>query len=121
MATDHWIRSCTDVFVGEQLWTLVVVDEAHRLKDRTSLLFRAMDKIPTAYRLCLTGTPIQNSIEELITLLTFTGQSDFPKVVKELKMQHMEEKPQLLIQIQEVCFICFIAKNVKKNCVDNRF
>ena len=40
----------------------LVVDEAHRLKNRASKLFHRLEKISTFGRVLLTGTPLQNNL-----------------------------------------------------------
>ena len=52
-------------------WDYVVVDEGHRLKNCNCRLGIELRKIPTKYRLLLTGTPLQNDMEELWSLLNF--------------------------------------------------
>ena len=49
----------------------MVVDEAHCLKNPKGLRYKNMDKFSTSHRLLLTGTPIQNSPKELMSLLCF--------------------------------------------------
>lgn len=43
---------------------LIVCDEGHRLKDRQSQTNIGLSKIRTWRRILLTGTPIQNNLEE---------------------------------------------------------
>ncbi len=52
-------------------WGYLVVDEAHRLKNRSSLLFEALAKVNASRRLLLSGTPLQNNLGELWSLLSF--------------------------------------------------
>ena len=52
-------------------FTLVVVDEAHRLKNENSLLSVIVRYFSSRYRLLLTGTPLQNNLHELWALLNF--------------------------------------------------
>ncbi len=47
------------------------MDEAHRLKNRSSVLFAKLKRIHTRQRLLLTGTPLQNNLNELWALLSF--------------------------------------------------
>ncbi|KAF7015151.1 unnamed protein product [Triticum aestivum] len=49
-------------------WELVVVDEAHRLKNEKSKLYTACLGITTQKRFCLTGTIMQNKIMELFNV-----------------------------------------------------
>ncbi|KAL1506998.1 hypothetical protein AB1Y20_007861 [Prymnesium parvum] len=55
-------------------WAYAVVDEAHRLKNRQSVLYRCLlDELDLGGvpRLLLTGTPVQNEPAELFNLLHF--------------------------------------------------
>ncbi|XP_026286937.1 chromodomain-helicase-DNA-binding protein 1 isoform X2 [Frankliniella occidentalis] len=59
------------VFLGSQSWAALMVDEAHRLKNDDSLLYKALKDFQTNHRLLITGTPLQNSLKELWALLHF--------------------------------------------------
>jgi SWI/SNF-related matrix-associated actin-dependent regulator of chromatin subfamily A member 2/4 len=50
-------------------WKYLVIDEAQRMKDRDSKLAKAFDKFSFDKRLLLTGTPLQNELRELWSLL----------------------------------------------------
>jgi SNF2 family DNA or RNA helicase len=50
---------------------------AHRLKNKESKLFKALSQLSTEHRVLLTGTPIQNNIEELWTLLHYIEPKSF--------------------------------------------
>ena len=52
-------------------WGFIVVDEGHRLKNIDCVLMREIKKIPAAARMVLTGTPLQNNLAELWSLLNF--------------------------------------------------
>ena len=58
-------------FLGAHAWAALLVDEAHRLKNDDSLLYRALVQFDTNFRLLITGTPLQNSLRELWALLRF--------------------------------------------------
>lgn len=49
---------------------LVVVDEAHHLRRRTSSAWRLVSELPRKYVLLLTATPVQNELDELYNLVT---------------------------------------------------
>lgn len=57
-------------------WTLLVVDEAHKLKNRETVLYKSLFGFP-GFRVLLTGTPVQNNLNELYSLLHFASASDF--------------------------------------------
>jgi len=52
-------------------WCYLVVDEGHRLKNRNSKLGAALRGLTTSHRLLLSGTPLQNNLGELWSLLNF--------------------------------------------------
>ncbi|KAJ2081162.1 putative ATPase [Coemansia sp. RSA 988] len=52
-------------------WKYVIVDEGHRLKNMNCKLMRDLKALQSANRLLLTGTPLQNSLSELWSLLNF--------------------------------------------------
>lgn len=45
-------------------WDYVVLDEGHVIKNPATKLFQSMQRLPSTHRLLLTGTPIQNKLEE---------------------------------------------------------
>jgi SNF2 family DNA or RNA helicase len=51
-------------------WDLVVVDEAHHLRNRTTQLWRFASELQKQFILLLTATPVQNNLEELFNLVT---------------------------------------------------
>lgn len=58
-------------------WKALIVDEAHRLKNIKSRLFEDLSSVPRDFCLLLTGTPLQNSTEELWALLHFCDPISF--------------------------------------------
>ncbi|KAJ6286390.1 SNF2 family N-terminal domain-containing protein [Bipolaris maydis] len=52
-------------------WYRLVLDEAHYIRNPLRKQFRAIQTIPAHIRWCLTGTPIQNSLEDLAALVKF--------------------------------------------------
>ncbi len=53
----------------EHTWDLLMVDEAHKLKDKSTTRWEFVDKIPKKRFLILTATPFQNDLLELYNLL----------------------------------------------------
>ncbi|CAI2355389.1 unnamed protein product [Caenorhabditis sp. 36 PRJEB53466] len=58
-------------------WAALVVDEAHRLKNNQSSFFKNLCEYKIQYRVLLTGTPLQNNLEELFHLLNFLAPDRF--------------------------------------------
>lgn len=52
-------------------WRYMVIDEAHRIKNEKSKLSEIVREFKTTNRLLLTGTPLQNNLHELWSLLNF--------------------------------------------------
>ncbi|CAI7590746.1 unnamed protein product [Penicillium crustosum] len=52
-------------------WFRIVLDEAHYIRNRATKQFQAVVNLSAQHRWCLTGTPIQNSIEDLGALVAF--------------------------------------------------
>jgi SNF2 family DNA or RNA helicase len=52
-------------------WTYVVLDEAQAIKNHDSQTARAARHLKSDYRLCMTGTPVENRLEELWSLFRF--------------------------------------------------
>ncbi|XP_004508307.1 ISWI chromatin-remodeling complex ATPase CHR11-like [Cicer arietinum] len=96
-------------------WRYVIIDEAHRIKNENSLLSKTMRLYNTNYRLLITGTPLQNNLHELWSLLNFllpeifssaetfdewfqiSGENDQQEVVQQL---HKVLRPFLLRRLK---------------------
>jgi len=69
--------------LSARTWNAVVLDEAQAIKNPDSQTARAAYALPASFRLALTGTPVENRLEELWSLMHFTnrgllgGRSDF--------------------------------------------
>ncbi|KAL9226735.1 hypothetical protein vseg_002510 [Gypsophila vaccaria] len=58
-------------------WECMVVDEGHRLKNKDSKLFLMLKQFSSKHRVLLTGTPLQNNLDELFVLMHFLDAGKF--------------------------------------------
>ncbi|KAG8356800.1 hypothetical protein FVEN_g5469 [Fusarium venenatum] len=52
-------------------WEFIIIDEGHRMKNADAKLFQQLRQFHSATRLLITGTPLQNNLKELWSLLHF--------------------------------------------------
>ena len=76
-----WITSYTLVTNDQQIfkrkaWHYMILDEAHNIKNFQSIRWQTLLTFNTQARLLLTGTPLQNNLTELWSLLFFLMPSD---------------------------------------------
>ncbi|MBI5245436.1 MAG: DEAD/DEAH box helicase [Elusimicrobia bacterium] len=50
-------------------WDLIIIDEAHHLRNRNTVLWRFASELRSPYLLMLTATPVQNDLDELFNLI----------------------------------------------------
>ncbi|XP_066907569.1 chromodomain-helicase-DNA-binding protein Mi-2 homolog [Halyomorpha halys] len=101
LLTSYELISIDVACLGSIEWAVLVVDEAHRLKSNQSKFFRLLASYNIAYKLLLTGTPLQNNLEELFHLLNFltpekfndlaTFQNEFADISKEEQVKRLHE------------------------------
>ncbi|XP_058807759.1 chromodomain-helicase-DNA-binding protein Mi-2 homolog isoform X2 [Phymastichus coffea] len=101
LLTSYELISIDSACLGSIDWAVLVVDEAHRLKSNQSKFFRLLASYNIAYKLLLTGTPLQNNLEELFHLLNFlcrdkfndlaAFQNEFADISKEDQVKKLHE------------------------------
>lgn len=77
LLTSYELITIDMAVLGSIDWACLVVDEAHRLKNNQSKFFRVLNGYSLQHKLLLTGTPLQNNLEELFHLLNFLTPERF--------------------------------------------
>lgn len=106
-------------------WEYLIVDEAHKLKNEESQISQRLRQLDSRYRLLLTGTPLQNNLHELWSLLNFllpeifTSSSDFDEWFnlggnEELTEQEKEVKNKQVIEQLHRILRPFLLRRIKK-------
>ncbi|CDQ67364.1 unnamed protein product [Oncorhynchus mykiss] len=99
-------------------WRCVIIDEAHRLKNRNCKLLDSLKMLDLEHKVLLTGTPLQNTVEELFSLLhflepaQFSSESEFLRDFGDLKT---EEQVQKLQAILKPMMLRRLKEDVEKN------
>lgn len=76
--------------VTEQFYDLVIVDEAHHLRNRTTLSWKLVNQIKKKFIFLLTATPVQNNLIELFNLITLLKPGQF-KTEKQFKEEYIQK------------------------------
>lgn len=108
-------------FLKTQKWTYIIVDEGHRIKNHQCLLAKMLRTLHSMNRLLLTGTPLQNNLAELWSLLNFLLPEIFDDLavfeswfdVNEMKTQNAEFTEKILKQEEEKRIIASLREILK--------
>jgi len=92
VASLHTLKQPAQLAVPRQVqWDILIVDEAHYLRNRDSLAWQAVNALPRHFLLLLTATPVQNSLEELYNLVTLLQPGQLPSP-KEFRARFIDPK-----------------------------
>uniref|UniRef100_A0A3Q1HJM0 DNA helicase n=1 Tax=Anabas testudineus TaxID=64144 RepID=A0A3Q1HJM0_ANATE len=103
--------------LGNINWAFLGVDEAHRLKNDDSLLYKTLMEFRSNHRLLITGTPLQNSLKELWSLLHFLMPDKFDSW-EDFEDEHgkgRENGYQSLHKVLEPFLLRRVKKDVEKS------
>uniref|UniRef100_A0A914W740 SWI/SNF-related matrix-associated actin-dependent regulator of chromatin subfamily A containing DEAD/H box 1 homolog n=1 Tax=Plectus sambesii TaxID=2011161 RepID=A0A914W740_9BILA len=109
----------------------IIYDEGHMLKSCTTARYRNLMKIRGKRKLLMTGTPLQNSLMELISLMYFTMTSMFTDYLSDINqvLQQFQQKTtgaqtsalyeQEKIEQAKAILQPFILRRLKKNVLQS--
>ncbi|MFC1712966.1 DEAD/DEAH box helicase [Candidatus Poribacteria bacterium] len=80
--------------ISKITYDMLIVDEAHYLRNRNTLVWKFVNSLKKKYMLMLTATPIQNSLEELYNIITILKPGQL-RTVSEFKRTFMERGERL--------------------------
>jgi ATP-dependent DNA helicase len=122
-------------FLTKYRWKFIIVDEGHRLKNMNCKLIRELKTYDSTNRLLLTGTPLQNNLSELWSLLNFLlpevfddyayfeDYFDFSKLEEKDKESHVafleEQKQKNLVGSLHALLKPFLLRRVKTDVETN--
>ncbi|KAF2639485.1 hypothetical protein P280DRAFT_470138 [Massarina eburnea CBS 473.64] len=108
-------------------WQFIIIDEGHRIKNLDCRLIRELQSYQSANRLLITGTPLQNNLVELWSLLhfllptvfdklsTFESWFDFSGLKDKSSFEQLlsEERQQYLVKSLHAVLKPFLLRRVK--------
>jgi SNF2 family DNA or RNA helicase len=71
--TSYGVATRDRAALGQLTWTRVVCDEAQNIKNHATKQARAVRALPAVARIALTGTPVENRLSELWSIMEFTN------------------------------------------------
>ncbi len=71
--TTYGLLSRIDASITQKEWNIILLDEAHNIKNRDTKCSKTAMSLQGQFRLALTGTPIQNHLGEIWNLFQFTN------------------------------------------------
>ncbi|PIN15481.1 putative helicase [Handroanthus impetiginosus] len=98
-------------------WECMIVDEGHRLKNKDSKLFSMLKQYSSRHRVLLTGTPLQNNLDELFMLMHFLDAGKFASLEdfqEEFKDINQEEQISRLHKMLAPHLLRRVKKDVMK-------
>jgi len=110
-------------------WQFIIIDEGHRIKNLDCRLIRELQTYRSANRLLITGTPLQNNLTELWSLLhfllptvfdklsTFESWFDFSGLKDKSSFEQLlsEERQQYLVKSLHAVLKPFLLRRVKSD------
>lgn len=102
MLTTYDVIRIEDNHFLKQEWSYLVLDEGHKLKDTESIISQTVKKLICDHKLLLTGTPIQNDLKELWSLLNTMMPYIFNNVEEFVLLVQAEDGVKMLQKMMKI-------------------
>ncbi|RYP17389.1 hypothetical protein DL767_010030 [Monosporascus sp. MG133] len=97
-------------------WYRVILDEAHTIKNRNAKATKACYELRSVYRWCLSGTPMQNNLDELQSLVKFLRikpYDDLREWKEHFEIPMKQGKGEVAIRRLHSLLRCFMKRRTK--------
>ncbi|KAI0693693.1 SNF2 family N-terminal domain-containing protein [Cerioporus squamosus] len=104
-------------------WWRVVLDEAHNIKNRNTKAAIACCALDAKYRWCLTGTPMQNNVEEIFSLIKFLRISplnDWPTFNTQIAKPVKAGRPVRALKRLQVVLRAIMLRRTKATIINGK-
>ncbi|KAJ6656369.1 hypothetical protein lerEdw1_003872 [Lerista edwardsae] len=88
MVLANWEQLSSSVQHQKFVWDYIILDEAHKIKTPSAKTTESVHAIPAQNRILLTGTPVQNNLQELWSLFDFACQGELLGTAKTFRMEY---------------------------------
>jgi SNF2 family DNA or RNA helicase len=98
-------------------WYRVILDEAHTIKNRNAKSTKACYDLRSIYRWCLSGTPMQNNLDELQSLVKFLRIKPYDDIREwkdHIELPMKNGKGDVAIQRLHSVLRCFMKRRTKE-------
>lgn len=118
LLTSYEMVSMDQATLGSINYQCLCIDEAHRLKNANSKFFRVLRDYRVGHKLLLTGTPLQNTLEELFYLLNFLVPAKFDNL--EYFLSHFSDltKEDQILKLHEMLGV-HMLRRLKQDVLKN--
>lgn len=113
MLTTYEYILLDSTFLSQLKWQFMAVDEAHRLKNRDSQLYVKLMDFGAPSRLLITGTPLQNELKELSSLMNFL-MPGLINIDDDINIDDSEATRQALNELMEA-ISPYMIRRIKEN------
>ncbi|KAJ3542098.1 hypothetical protein NM208_g4029 [Fusarium decemcellulare] len=101
-------------------WCRIVLDEAHRIRSRSTQVYRAALAVSkrSQFRWCLTGTPIHNSLDNYAALLSFLrvqGLQEKKQFDRFVSIPFKENEPHIIERLQALVLGTSLRRTIALN------